>query len=171
MTSGHAPERQTHPLRCPLIKILYRTISQSSCSRGGALMRRLERGAGCGVPRACLAHTSREAGGHRPGPLRGSAASVRLDVDRGGWGEPARVPPHEGVCTDCPGRTVPACQKPRGGAPAGAATRFVVATALRLASHPPQPRLPARRSPHVRRGDLLIPRTPQAPRESRSLAV
>jgi acylphosphatase len=35
----------------------------------GAVMRRLGSGAGCGVPRACLASTPREAGGHRPGPI------------------------------------------------------------------------------------------------------
>jgi hypothetical protein len=44
-------------------------------------MRRLGSGAGCGVPRMRLASASREASGHRPGPLRGSAAIVRLDVD------------------------------------------------------------------------------------------
>jgi hypothetical protein len=51
-------------------------------------MRRLGSGAGCGVPRVCLARTPREAGGRRPGPLRGSAALCRLDAGQVNGGKP-----------------------------------------------------------------------------------
>ena len=45
-------------------------------------MRRLGSGAGCGVPRVCLASTSREAGGPVRALLRGLCRSCRLDGDR-----------------------------------------------------------------------------------------
>ena len=68
-------------------------------------MRRLGSGAGCGVPRVCLASTPREAGGHRPGPTTGAlplCAGWTWTVTR--RGKPAG---------NCPGRTVPQPQIPR----------------------------------------------------------
>ena len=118
-------------------------------------MRRLGSGAGCGVPRACLASTPREAGGHRPGPLRGSAAIVRLDADSGRRGKPAG---------SCPGRTVP---RPK--ITAVARPQAPRSIARWTASHPPSPRLSARRLPSWVRGENC--RKPRAPGVARIRAA
>jgi hypothetical protein len=125
-------------------------------------MRRLGSGAGCGVPRACLASTPREASGNRPAPLRGPALSGWTRTAKGGRNPAGVAPSGAHVLARKHGPEVlnPAVARPQ--APRSAA--------MRLAPNPPQPRLPARRSPHVWRGELLTPRTPRAPRECESMS-
>ena len=109
-------------------------------------MRRLGSGAGCGVPRAWFAPTPREAGGRRPGPLWGSAAIARLDVDSERRGNPAGVPLRRSCAV--PEERSPG-PKSRGGAPAGAAIRSNAARA-----QPTYPRACRRAAPLMSGGEI-----------------
>ena len=122
----------------------------------GAIMRRLGSGAGCGACGRGSHPRTREAGGHRPGLLRGSAFNGWTRTGKGGRKPAGALSRKHG-----PPDTNAAVARPQ-------APRFI---ARWIASQPPQPRLPARRSPHVRRGDLSHLGRHRAPRERQRLAV
>jgi hypothetical protein len=65
-----------------LTETLLVTIFLSSFSRGALVEGAFGVEFGCGARGRASHARTREVGGHRPGPLRGSAARVRLDWDR-----------------------------------------------------------------------------------------
>ena len=127
----------------------------------GALMRRLLGGARCGAcgREAHAASRTRVVGGHRPGPIRGPAASARLDVVRAkagkpvGWLSCGKAPSTRKNGPPIRKNVAVARRKALRGSgllaiqPVGAASS-PLKCALRRAT-----------SPHVWRGDMLTPRT------------
>jgi hypothetical protein len=85
----------------------------------GALHEASWSGAGCGAcgRAANVAARTREAGGHRPGPLRGSAVDRRLDAGQANGGKPPGSGP--AGSGPSPRKHDPPAQNRRGGAPEG----------------------------------------------------
>jgi hypothetical protein len=164
----------------PILIIVLAVLSMRGASRGvleagqsarrGAIRnaRLTDRGALWSVDAAsralCLASTVREALGHRPGLLRGSAAVCRLDVVQMNAGE---IPRHA-----APGRTVRSPKSPRNGrrleTVCGARRKAI---RDRLAGRDAPLHAPCRRAPAPRRAETIAKLGLKESREREAVAV